>query len=878
MSTFGSADRTDLFWTNSKDGNINDSSSYLDLSPLYGNSREALESIRTFRDGTIKPDTFADRRLLGNPPGVCILLIMFNRFHNHTATTLAAVNENNRFPKPAPGLGAEEAARAWAKYDEDLFQTARLVTSGLYINITLVDYVRNIINLNRVDTEWTLDPRQEMGVSAGTSKGSESGVGNVVSAEFNLCYRWHSCIAEADEEWIQDFFQQLLGDDYGEMNLQALMVAVKKFEATVPADPAQREFGGMRRGPDGRFDDDELVERLATAIEQPGGAFGARNVPRIMKPVEMLAILRGRKWNLAGLNEFRKHFGLKAYATFEDINSDPEVADALRNLYQHPDHVELYPGIVAEEAKTPMVPGVGIAPTYTISRVVLSDAVALVRGDRHYTTDYHPGYLTQWGFNEADYDLGVNHGCVFYKLFLRAFPHHFGRDSVYAHYPMVTPTENRSILASLGRADSFSFERPRRRAPVVNVTSLAGATHVLGRRDTYRVDWQRGLDDLVGRPLGVSPQAADTKHLEALLFRGNWKAAMRAFYAATAERLLQDKTHRIAGRAQCDVVRDVGNLAHTHFAARLFNLPLKAADNQRGVFSEQELYATLATVSVAVLHDLDAVQSFSLRARAKELVSRLGSIVETNVRLATTLGIGGLFTAKAKDDGLAAYGVKLVKGLAKGGLKAHEITWGHILPTAAALVPNEARLFAEAVNFYLDAERLPQRDELHRLASQGSNPESDALLLGYALEGIRLAGPPGVYRDAVAADAFADDDGCEVSVLEGDRVFVTLAASGAARDERHFADADAVNPRRPLDAYAYHGAAPHSCLGRDVSHVALVELFRALFRKKGLRRVPGPQGMLKRVQDANGYGVYMTEDWGGMWPYPAAMKVTWDGE
>jgi hypothetical protein len=32
-----------------------------------------------------------------------------------------------------------------------------------------------------------------------------------------------------------------------------------------------------------------------------------------------------------------------------------------------------------------MVPGVGIAPTFTISRAVLSDAVALVRGDRHYT-------------------------------------------------------------------------------------------------------------------------------------------------------------------------------------------------------------------------------------------------------------------------------------------------------------------------------------------------------------------------------------------------------------------------------------------------------------------------------------------------------------
>lgn len=79
-----------------------------------------------------------------------------------------------------------------------------------------------------------------------------------------------------------------------------------------------------------------------------------------------------------------------------------------------------YPGTVAEEAKEPMIPGVGIAPTYTISRVVLSDAVCLVRGDRYYTTDYNPRNLTNWGYNEVQYDLNVNQGCVFYKLFIRA--------------------------------------------------------------------------------------------------------------------------------------------------------------------------------------------------------------------------------------------------------------------------------------------------------------------------------------------------------------------------------------------------------------------------------------------------------------------------
>lgn len=103
------------------------------------------------------------------------------------------------------------------------------------------------------------------------------------------------------------------------------------------------------------------MDCIVSAIEDCAGAFGGRNVPQSMKPVEILGILQGRKWNVAGLNEFRKHFGLKPYEKFEEINSDPDIANSLRHLYEHPDFVELYPGLVAEEAKEPMVPGVGIA-------------------------------------------------------------------------------------------------------------------------------------------------------------------------------------------------------------------------------------------------------------------------------------------------------------------------------------------------------------------------------------------------------------------------------------------------------------------------------------------------------------------------------------
>jgi hypothetical protein len=61
------------------------------------------------------------------------------------------------------------------------------------------------------------------------------------------------------------------------------------------------------------------------------------------------------------------------------------VAKSLETLYVHPDYVELYPGLVAEEAKRSEIPGSGLCPGYTVATAILSDAVSLVRGDRFYT-------------------------------------------------------------------------------------------------------------------------------------------------------------------------------------------------------------------------------------------------------------------------------------------------------------------------------------------------------------------------------------------------------------------------------------------------------------------------------------------------------------
>jgi hypothetical protein len=67
----------------SPDGTTNNASSYLDLSILYGSSDDEIKTVRSFDGrGGLKPDCFADWRLLGMPPATGALLVLLNRNHN----------------------------------------------------------------------------------------------------------------------------------------------------------------------------------------------------------------------------------------------------------------------------------------------------------------------------------------------------------------------------------------------------------------------------------------------------------------------------------------------------------------------------------------------------------------------------------------------------------------------------------------------------------------------------------------------------------------------------------------------------------------------------------------------------------------------------
>lgn len=91
--------RFSIFRTSHRDPSINETSSYVDLAPLYGNNQAEQDKLRP-RDGRglLYPDVFSEDRLLLLPPAVCALLVLFNRNHNvRLLQTLAStINVLNR--------------------------------------------------------------------------------------------------------------------------------------------------------------------------------------------------------------------------------------------------------------------------------------------------------------------------------------------------------------------------------------------------------------------------------------------------------------------------------------------------------------------------------------------------------------------------------------------------------------------------------------------------------------------------------------------------------------------------------------------------------------------------------------------------------------
>lgn len=181
----------------------------------------------------------------------------------------------------------------------------------------------------------------------------------------------------------------------------------------------------------------------------------------------------------ADLFQITTHLAHLAYSSFEEWNPNKKVADAAEKLYGHIENLELYVGLQAEDTK-PVVDGAGLCPGYTISRAILSDAIALTRGDRFYTEDFTPHNLTSWGFADCQRDSnGWGFGSTLGRLLLRTLPHDYDEKSVYTWFPLMQADSMGKYLKDLGKLDHYSLERPKTRVKPTTVSGYVEVGEVL---------------------------------------------------------------------------------------------------------------------------------------------------------------------------------------------------------------------------------------------------------------------------------------------------------------------------------------------------------------------------------------------------------------
>jgi linoleate 10R-lipoxygenase len=384
-------------------------------------------------------------------------------------------------------------------------------------------------------------------------------------------------------------------------------------------DYLQLNIPGFQRDPDTKlYNDDQLAGVLQAATRVPAAAFKvdissfsschpllfdfsiqARGVPGVMRVVEILGIEQARNWGCCTVNDFRRFLGLKPYSSFEQWNPDKSVADAARKLYRNIENLELYVGLIAEESK-PVGDGAGLCPSCTLitspcirfflilgvsdtmSRAILADAVALVRGDRYLTYDCTPFNLTAWGFTDASRNTeNAAWGGQLGRVLARALPNNYDGESVYTHFPLITPTGQPhsmdKTLTRINLIDKYSLAPPVKKLATHIVVEPKAIYAAFAEESDVKLitTYAQNIKDIKLSPSFLSviddpaAYARVTKLVQDVFVpKDSLKQLGQYFYDKTIE-LLREKSFSLVDRSthSVDLVKDVTRLIPVHWVS-----------------------------------------------------------------------------------------------------------------------------------------------------------------------------------------------------------------------------------------------------------------------------------------------------------------------
>ncbi|KAJ7833862.1 heme peroxidase [Mycena olivaceomarginata] len=875
-----------LFHTDAADRSINMTSSYLDLSPLYGANQYMQNLVRDKRRGRglLYPDTFAEERLVLVPPAATALLVLFNRNHNYIAEMLLKINERGRWSDPptaSPKLRVQQ--------DEEIFQTARLVNCGHFRSIVVSDYAVGLLGLPKNVMLSILDDPPRV-FKRKQVKIVEKGQGKQSSVELNLLYRWHSTTSAHDEEWTEDLFEMVLRKkSLDNVTLKDFGDAFGRILTSVHTQPSKRTFGGLKRSADGKFSDDDLATILQDATESPAGAFRARGIPGVLRLVEMLGIVQARQWGVCTLNEFRQYLGLRKFKSFEEWNKDEGVVVGLHC-----------------EQPIPSKSGVQLACGSTMMRAILGDTIALIWNDRYHTTDFTPRNLTAWGYHDCQNDMRNGaFGAQIPKLLMRHLPRHYSFNSVHACFPFSTPWRAEESLAAQGLAPQYTFRRLSP-APKPRILSTRTAIqYVLADSLRFPPIHTNGLGGRWGFFPGfddLTQPDPDRAWLMHTLFPSQESLEeCLDWYRDSLLRNLKERSWRYDGVLgnYVDVVKGVINATTVHWVAdHVCGLELKTKDHPRGLYTEQEIYAMLTVLSMYSTVENEFLENaFHLRWASGHVGVLLQALTSKSF-LDISLKVGPIarLFLDPKTDSVGSQAQKpchaFFNRLWESGRPTNQLVV-LIIRLAVASV-KYARVAVDVLAFYMDDKRTHARRQIVKLLQSGVDyPRCDDILLDYVREAMRDHPPcSGVWRD-VAPDVMTPQDAGApfMKVRSGDRLWINLKAPGldarsspslyrAAKliplQPSHLPSPDLVDPPPPPSGSGTRKR--ETCPWVSYTERSIVEILRVVFSLKNVRPAPGCEGKLagfKYVFNETETNIYITAD-GNTSRWPGSMYLVYD--
>ncbi|KAF8399301.1 hypothetical protein HHK36_015166 [Tetracentron sinense] len=378
-----------------KSGALNTRTPWWDGSAIYGSNNEKLSKVRTFKDGKLKISE--EGLLLHDQDGVAVSGDVRNSWAGVSTLQALFVKEHNAvcdtLKKEYPDLD-----------DEDLYRHARLVTSAVIAKVHTIDWT---VELLKTDTllggmrgNWYgllgkkfKDTFGHVGGSilgglVGLKKPDNHGVPYSLTEEFVSVYRMHSLLPD----------HLLLRDD-------SAAPGTNKSPPLIEKVPMANLIGleGEKT-----LSDIGFTKQMVSMGHQASGALELWNYPMWFRDliaqdkegrdrpdhVDMpaLEVYRDRERGVARYNEFRRSLLLIPISKWEDLTSDEEAIQALREVYgDDVEELDILVGLMAEEKIT------GFAISETAFIIFLLMASRRLEADRFFTSYFNEETYTKKG-------------------------------------------------------------------------------------------------------------------------------------------------------------------------------------------------------------------------------------------------------------------------------------------------------------------------------------------------------------------------------------------------------------------------------------------------------------------------------------------------